>query len=286
MARTVYEILRPELTAQRRDFAALLRQVNAGHYRELKSIEQRLAGVGNGEAQAFKAEFDQLEQRLSKLITRATRQDQLTGFLGDEAFQAVAMPVLEDLKTYLGPERLYVLWQAIRNVAHLRLAAAEVGSYRGGSAYFIASSFVALTGQEVPLYVFDTFEGHPQAAVGEQDKGQRVGGFGGTSLKRVQAYLSPFERIELHPGDVSEQLDGLEETTYGLVHLDTDLYRPTLDCLRYFGPRLASGGVVVLDDYHAPKCPGIRQAVAEYAPDPTEYQLWQPRTEQLVLIKR
>jgi hypothetical protein len=54
-------------------------------------------------------------------------------------------------RTLLGYDRLYVLWQAARNAAAVPGSVAEIGSYRGGSAHFIAKSFITFTGREVPL---------------------------------------------------------------------------------------------------------------------------------------
>jgi len=50
-------------------------------------------------------------------------------------------------------------WAVIRaNVASLDGHAAEIGTYRGGSAYFIAASFLQRLGYEVPMDVIDTFD--------------------------------------------------------------------------------------------------------------------------------
>ena len=71
-----------------------------------------------------------------------------------------------------------------------------------------------------------------------------------------------------------------------LVHLDADLYESTKDCLAYFAPRIPPGGVIVLDDYDAPNCPGVRLAAEEFlAADESSWQTWHPHTEQLVLIR-
>jgi hypothetical protein len=48
------------------------------------------------------------------------------------------------------------------------------------------------------------------------------------------------------------------------VHLDVDLYEPTLACLEYFYSRLAAGGVIICDDYGAPLFPGARRAWDEF----------------------
>jgi hypothetical protein len=201
-------------------------------------------------------------------------------------FLNLAEPVVRSERTLLGYDRLYVFWQAIRNLASVPGAVAEIGTYRGGSAYFIASAFAATTGGEVPLRVFDTFEGHPARAVSEHDPFHPAGKFKDNSYDDVREYLSPFSRVQIYRGDVLEALPRLDESAYRLVHVDTDLYQPTLACLDYFGPRLSSGGVFVIDDYASRKCPGVPKAVVEYLDRTTGFQVWDMRTEQLMLVKR
>lgn len=207
-------------------------------------------------------------------------------FRPSPAFFKVADPVVQSTRTLLGYDRLYVFWQAIQNVVGVPGSVAEIGTYRGGSAYFIASTFVAVAGAEVPFHVFDTFDGHPENAITEQDPDQQAGWFNGTSDDDVRAYLSPFTRVQIHKGDVVTTLPGLEEAEYRLVHVDTDLYLPTKACLEYFGSRLSSRGVFVLDDYGSRKCEGVRVAVAEYLNETDAFQIWDLRTEQLLLVKR
>lgn len=202
------------------------------------------------------------------------------------AFFELADEVVVPRRTLLGYDRLYVFWQAIRNVALVPGAAAEVGSYRGGSAFFIASAFMSMTGEEAALHVFDTFEGHPAQAISEHDPFHTAGQFSGTAYDDVRDYLSRFARLQIHKGDVSASLPGLTESSFRLVHIDTDLYQPTLTCLQHFVPRMAPGGVIVIDDYASTKCPGVPKAVSEYLEDREDLQVWDLRTEQLVLVKR
>jgi O-methyltransferase len=81
-------------------------------------------------------------------------------------------------------------------------------------------------------------------------------------------------------------LPNLEESPYRLVHIDTDLYQPTIVCLDYFGQRISPGGVIVIDDYASKKCPGVPKAVSEYLARTDQFQSWDMRTEQLMLVKR
>jgi hypothetical protein len=201
------------------------------------------------------------------------------------AFFELADPVVETKRTLLGYDRLYVFWQAIRNIANLPGEVAEIGSFRGGSAYFVASAFVAVTGEEVPMHIFDTFEGHPAQAITEHDL-HTAGQFNATSYDDVRAYLSAFRQVQVHKGDVSASLPHLQEAVYRLVHIDTDLYQPTVACLDYFGRRVVPGGVIVIDDYASRNCPGVPKAVLEYLERSDDFDAWDMRTEQLMLVKR
>jgi hypothetical protein len=208
-------------------------------------------------------------------------------FRPDDAFIDAAEPIVKSRRTLMAYDKLYVLWQAVRNVVGVPGAAAEIGSYRGGSAHLIAGAFITLAGGEVPMHVFDTFAGHPAQAITGHDTFHAAGHFSKTNHKKVAAYLSAFRQLEIHRGDVSLSLSGLTESAYRLVHIDTDLYKPTLDCLDYFGRRMSPGGVVVVDDYSSERCPGVPVATVEYLEKTdVRFQVWDMRTEQLVLVRR
>ena len=213
------------------------------------------------------------------------RQTQLS-YRPRYAFFDLADLVVRDERTLLRYDRLYVLWQAAANLRNVPGAVAEIGSYRGGSAFFIASAFVQQAGAEVPMHVFDTFEGHPADAITEHDPHHQAGQFQTTVYEDVQALLSPFTQLRIHKGDVRLMLPELEDSAYRLVHIDTDLYHPTTVCLDYFGPRMSRDGVIVVDDYGSKKCPGVPKAVAEFIERSNGYQVWDMGTEQLLLIKR
>jgi hypothetical protein len=208
-------------------------------------------------------------------------------FRPDADFFALADQVVENRRTLLGYDRLYVFWQAIRNLRSIPGNAAEIGAYRGGSAFFIATAFRQLTGADVRFDVFDTFAGHPSDALSDRDSYHREPGlFTETSYQDVKEYLAPLAATHVHEGDILEHLPRLENASYRLVHIDTDLYLPTKACLEYFGSRLSAGGVVVVDDYSSPNCPGVAEAVVEYLEERDHYHVWDQRTKQLVLIRR
>jgi O-methyltransferase len=202
----------------------------------------------------------------------------------DERFTAAAAAVGK--RTKLDEDRLWILWQAARNAALLELPLLEAGSYRGGSAWFLANAVRERLGRELPLEAVDTFEGHPQEAITASDHAyHEAGRFGDVSYQRVREYLSEFALATVHRGEFSTVAPGLPHSSYGLAHLDMDLYRPTREALIFSSDRMPVGAIVVVDDYGSPKCPGIEQAVQEFLAVEPGFQAWHPHTEQVVLIR-
>jgi O-methyltransferase len=58
-----------------------------------------------------------------------------------------------------------------------------------------------------------------------------------------------FPRAELHPGWIPSAFSAVAGRSFSFVHLDVDLYQPTLDSLDFF-PRLADGGAIITDNYN------------------------------------
>lgn len=226
------------------------------------------------------------EQWVHRMMKKYRAEKHQLAYRPDDVFFELADVVVPPERTLLGYDRLYTFWQAVRNLVDVPGSVAEIGTFRGGSAYFIASAFIAVGGSEVPFHVFDTFEGHPEAALSEHDPHHSAGRFNRTSFEDVSFYLSQFKEVRIHKGDALETVPQLAEDRYRLVHIDTDLFRPTLSCLEYFGERMSPGGVIVLDDYASPKCPGVPEAFLAYMQQPRPFQIWDLRTEQLMLVRR
>jgi predicted O-methyltransferase YrrM len=141
----------------------------------------------------------------------------------------------------------------------------EFGSYRGGSAVFIACAARAL-GRRTRVYAFDTFEGLP-AANAARDL-HRAGDFGDADLEGFRAFIRS-ERLE----DRLVPVAGLFEQTLpallaakpamALVHLDCDLYEPIRYLIAACEPHYEPGAYLVLDDPLFSSCIGAFDAVAE-----------------------
>jgi hypothetical protein len=178
------------------------------------------------------------------------------------------------------PGKVHALARAVEYVVGRRLpgAVVECGVWRGGSMMAVALTLLRLGVTDRELYLFDTFEGMTEP--GEEDVKQ--GGehaadilrrssrdssvWGVASIDEVrQAVLSvgyPGERIHFVKGPVEETLPAHAPAAVALLRLDTDWYSSTKHELEQLYPRLAHGGVLIIDDYAYWR--GARQAVDEY----------------------
>lgn len=134
-------------------------------------------------------------------------------------------------------------------------AVAEFGVYRGGSARIIANAF-----PDRPCILFDTFEGIPFK--GEHDV-HAPGDFS-TNFEDVRSSLSDCRNIEFAKGIFPETATPYESEHFAFVYVDADQYQSTKDALEFFWPRLNAGGVIALDDYRWPHCPGVEKALLEF----------------------
>ncbi len=79
------------------------------------------------------------------------------------------------------------------------------------------------------------------------------------------------EEIVYCKGWIPQSFEQHPEYVYRFVHVDVDLYQPTLESLNYFYPRLSAGGVILCDDYGFNSCPGgATQACVEFFANKSE----------------
>jgi O-methyltransferase len=200
-------------------------------------------------------------------------------------FGEIADRVIRDGRTYLNVDRLYTIWQAVESLPPSARAVAEVGVYRGGSAWFMADA-LRRSGREMPFYVCDTFQGHVE--VDDRVDGVHRPGIQFTRVKaeKVAKYLRQFPFIRLQVGDIRDTAPAFAgESAFGLVHLDVDVYPITRFCLDFFGPRVVPGGVMVMDDYGTTTCEGVKQAVDEFVACNPGFRVMHLLTGQAVITR-
>lgn len=143
----------------------------------------------------------------------------------------------------------------------------EFGSFRGGSAIFLASVCHSL-GLNVKIYALDTFEGMPPT-----DKGvdaHNAGDFSGVDLDELRAYVES-SGLSQH----LEFVQGTFEATAPmlltrippvlLAHIDCDVYTSVAYAWDAVKPYMANGGYVAFDDAHVSSCLGATEAVEDLA---------------------
>ena len=143
----------------------------------------------------------------------------------------------------------------------------EFGSFRGGSAIFLASVCRSL-GLNVKVYGLDTFEGMPPT-----DKGvdaHNAGDFSGVDLSELRAFVESSglsEHLEFVQGIFEETAPALllKAPPVLLAHIDCDVYASVAYAWEVVKPHVASGGYVAFDDAHISSCLGATEAVEDLA---------------------
>ncbi len=177
-------------------------------------------------------------------------------------------------------ERVVGLADSVRYISRAKIAGAivECGVWKGGSMMVAALTLLEL-GDVRDLYLFDTFEGmappteHDVTYAGVAAEELLSSPTGRMKLdaalepvrKAVSSTGYPMEHVHLIKGRVEDTLPVSAPDRIALLRLDTDFYASTAHELKHLYPRLAAGGVMIVDDYGAWK--GARQAVDEYFRD-------------------
>ena len=206
-------------------------------------------------------------------------------------FSALADRVIEEGRSCLYYDRLYVLYQAVMNLRRYATTVTpfrivEVGVYKGGTSAYLSLLSSAL-GLEAEIHSFDTFEGHDQLDVDVvRDPVHKPGDFHDTSFDGVAVFLKPYSNVQLYKGRFEDRCDVLAGAPICMMHLDVDLYGPTLHALELADRQMIDGGICIVDDYEVKNCPGVKSAVDDFLRAHPGYFTIHPMTEQCVLVKR
>lgn len=174
--------------------------------------------------------------------------------------------------TLLGRERLNNLQWCIKDVLKQGVPGdlIETGVWRGGACIFMRAILKAYEVHDRKVWAADSFEGLPIAdpvrypfdrgSTFYQNRGFAV------SLEEVRRNFEKYglldDRVEFVKGWFSETLPKLAEHTWGVIHLDGDMYQSTFEALVNLYPGLSPGGYIIIDDFGA--VPACRQAVLDF----------------------
>ena len=166
-------------------------------------------------------------------------------------------------RAYRDKARLYNLWFQIERLKKNKIsgAFAELGVHQGETARAIHHM-----DKDRIFYLFDTFEGFAKEDLAQENQtGPRFSSemFAGTSVDKVQKYINGNANLRFKSGFFPDTTEGLETEKFALVHLDADLYAPTIEALNFFYYRLNKGGVIIVHDYNH-NWEGIPKAINEF----------------------
>ena len=147
----------------------------------------------------------------------------------------------------------------------------ECGCWHGHSTVAIAT-ILAGHGFSGRFHVFDSFEGglsdfqekdESYFKLSEQEKRAQVEQFA-SSLEFVRSQTARFGFVDLHPGWIPQSFASFAARPVKFVHIDVDMYEPTLAALELFWKELVPGGCMVVDDYNHTVFEGATRAVDEF----------------------
>ena len=193
-----------------------------------------------------------------------------------------ALKVVDDF-TMCSYERMVTLWQQVRYLdrAGIEGCLVECGTWKGGAMGMMTLAHMSSGKPHRVVHLFDSFEGLPEPSA-EKD-GQVAIDYASNrasgnlaSISRCVGSLEDNRRLleeiikypttltRYHVGSFQDTVPAVapEIGPIALLRLDGDWYESTRICIETLGPKVVSGGVVVIDDYG--KWPGCRAAMDEY----------------------
>ncbi len=139
---------------------------------------------------------------------------------------------------------------------------AEAGVFQGEFASVINRNF-----PDRKLYLFDTFEGFDERDIVFEERNQysdaKAGHLNITSEALVLNKMLYPENCIIKKGYFPETAKGMDEK-FCYVNLDMDLYKPTLEGLRFFYPLMVKGGIITVHDYFSQGFEGVKEALKEF----------------------
>ena len=191
--------------------------------------------------------------------------------IADPFFAEIAQQVRPHTRTFgFGAEAPWALYQSVEYIVRNRIPGdiVECGVWSGGSMLLAAHALMHFGATSRRIFLYDTFAGNPRPdaidarwdgvpALPTWEHHQRNGGrwcYGGTQDHVRRVVLSsgyPEDQFVFVEGMVEDTLPATRPDIVSLLRLDTDLYSSTYHELVHLYPRLAVGGILIIDDYGA-----------------------------------
>lgn len=218
--------------------------------------------------------FLKLIAQLMRIPVRSM-QIQLLKLHKDKGVINLIKTIQKDGHSLMWPTEMVQIYNCISSVKKLTGDFAEVGVYSGRSAKLICE-----TKNDRMLHLFDTFEGLPEPTFVDSNPVQKK--MYTATLDSVKTYLNNYKNVNFYPGIFPQTTETVKDKSFTFVHLDVDLYQSTLECLKFFYPRMVSGGIILSHDYST--LIGVKKAFDEFFADKTESVI-ELSTSQCLIVK-
>ena len=165
--------------------------------------------------------------------------------------------------------RFYSLIQMVKYILNKKKIHnfAECGCWLGHSSYII-SELLYKKKYKGKFYIFDSFEGLSNFSKedkyfykkSKKSKNDMKKQFVSSEKFVKNNVLKKFKFVNTYKGWIPNRFGEVKNKKFSFVHIDVDLYKPTLDSLKFFYPKLVKGGIILCDDYNSSVFPGAKQA--------------------------
>jgi len=186
-------------------------------------------------------------------------QFKLLSFYKDKQIVDLIKEIKKEVDFAFYPYEAFMIYSIVKTQVSIEGNLAEVGVYQGGSAKLICE-----VKEKKKLYLFDTFTGLPKVSDDDTHFGQKHwydNEFSNTSVESIEKLLSKYDDVHIIKGIFPESGKEIDDERFCFVHLDVDLYKSTIDSLRFFYPKMVQGGIILVHDYHSD---GIQKAFTEF----------------------
>ncbi|MGF7228366.1 MAG: TylF/MycF/NovP-related O-methyltransferase [Candidatus Saccharibacteria bacterium] len=182
--------------------------------------------------------------------------------------QFMGEPIISDQITREG---LGVVWHQLEKTLQAKVdgAVVEFGCYAGTSSLFIRRLLDTHHQSGIrEFHVYDSFAGLPEKS--RQDQNAAGVDFEAGKLFVSKAdFIKVFRgaRLELptiHKGWFHELALADIPDSIAFAFLDGDFYQSIIDSLRLVWPRMAEGGIILIDDYKRETLPGVERAIRDF----------------------
>ena len=147
----------------------------------------------------------------------------------------------------------------------------ECGCWKGHSS-FILATLIAQSKKKIKFHIFDSFRGLSKITksdselykVNKKQKKNVRDQFISNEDFIKKHVLKNFKFCKTYAGWIPSRFEEIKNEKFSFVHIDVDLYEPTMKSLEFFFPRLVKGGIIVCDDYNSNIFNGAKKAWDKY----------------------